>query len=745
MGAATGPFSRLDTASLFRKVGAGVGLGSAISRRRKRGMVRRLIGLLALSAIGGCATAEGPAPGTVTVAPSVAGGSTSSSPSPRPAFGMGSFAPNVVDGKPVGPSFRYPEGTRELFAIFDYAGMTPQTHWGWRLSREGALLDEAHGLKWKEQVAGTFVLPLKVPGDAGIYDLDLFLNDKRQRIPSFIIGEPAPPQDRLRQADDFEDHQSYWGSAERTEGGAARFKNENGRAAIALLFPQGDGLAWKTSGESFDDVVVEVDATPLGEPDRNAYGVVFRYRDDGNFYAFLINPEGEFAILRVENGKQHWEKEWTRETPDVIPRGKNTNRVRVLVDGKLSRFYVNGRVVGGLSEARWRDGKGGILVMGRGKPGVQVGFDNWRVWSPPGKYALAPDKALWARFAFAKPGETTVAEAIRRVGEPYPSYNAYVLEDEIDVLGTRSADLHLLREVHERASARGVRVIKVEVLEWSVPERLRPIAKFAFRGDKLWYAMTVPPPAETTPEQLTARHGKEPRISTQSRLMADMIVSAKIYAYPELGIAYAQRYNDRIDVKLVFPPTEVNPFEPPAGFAGPDGRPRFGVATGAVADDGHLDAAAFEFVKPGVARAEVNKRLGDPRVSSPLVVAADRIDLFVDDAPTEDSNLQRAPQPTEDVHYYDYQPVKFPSEYARIVFRKDKVWYAMLPPRPTESSVEKAKSRYGEDFVSTKKHKKSGHILGVFNVHRIPAQGVGLVEVPGQGITHRLVFPPEKP
>ena len=128
------------------------------------------------------------------------------------------------------------------------------------------------------------------------------------------------------------------------------------------------------------------------------------------------------------------------------------------------------------------------------------------------------------------------------------------------------------------------------------------------------------------------------------------------------------------------------------------------------------------------------------------MVIAGRIDLFVDEVPTKESNPQRAPQPIEHVHYYEYRPKKFPSEYARIVFRKDnKVWYAMLPPRPTESSVEKAKSRYVEDFVSTKKHKKSGHILSVFNVHRIPSQGVGLVEVPGQGITHRLVFPPEKP
>lgn len=181
--------------------------------------------------------------------------------------------------------------------------------------------------------------------------------------------------------------------------------------------------------------------------------------------------------------------------------------------------------------------------------------------------------------------------------------------------------------------------------------------------------------------------------------------------------------------------------ETPAPNAAP---PAAAASTSAVDETSHLDPAAFDFVKPGVARAEVDKRLGDPYVSSVSVVAADRIDLFLDEAPTEESNPQGAPQPTEDVHYYDYRPDKFSSEYARIVFRKDKVWYAMLPPKSLDTSVEKAQARYGKPFVTSKIHKADGHILSVIVVHRIPDLGVGLVEVPGRGITHRLVFPPEK-
>jgi hypothetical protein len=168
------------------------------------------------------------------------------------------------------------------------------------------------------------------------------------------------------------------------------------------------------------------------------------------------------------------------------------------------------------------------------------------------------------------------------------------------------------------------------------------------------------------------------------------------------------------------------------------------VSTGAVDETGHLNPAGFDFVKPGVTRAEVDKRLGKPYVSSPSVVVKGQIDLFVDEAPTEESNPQRAPQPTEDVHYYEYRPDKFGSEYARIVFRKDnKVWYAMLPPHSGEKTREEVIARYGNVFEEQKIHRRSGHILSVEVILWLRKKGLAFIEKPGQGITHRVVFPVE--
>jgi hypothetical protein len=90
------------------------------------------------------------------------------------------------------------------------------------------------------------------------------------------------------------------------------------------------------------------------------------------------------------------------------------------------------------------------------------------------------------------------------------------------------------------------------------------------------------------------------------------------------------------------------------------------------------------------------------------------------------------------------RPNDHPSELARIVFRQDKVWYALLPPRASEATLESARALYGRDFVTNTVRRQSGHLIFVTRIHRIPELGVGVVEWSAKGVTHRLVFPPER-
>lgn len=154
---------------------------------------------------------------------------------------------------------------------------------------------------------------------------------------------------------------------------------------------------------------------------------------------------------------------------------------------------------------------------------------------------------------------------------------------------------------------------------------------------------------------------------------------------------------------------------------------------------GHLSPAAFDFVEPGVTRAEVERRLGKPWVSSETVIAKGEIDLFVDQLPPRRPNAK--PRETETVRYYEYRPEDHPLEYARIVFRGDRVWYAQLPPQTTERTPKDLLGRYGPVFVENRFERSTGDLVRKYVIHRIPDRGLAFVEH-GGAITHRVVFPP---
>ncbi len=180
-----------------------------------------------------------------------------------------------------------------------------------------------------------------------------------------------------------------------------------------------------------------------------------------------------------------------------------------------------------------------------------------------GAGAAEANPAAVTRFAFVRPLETTVNEVVQRLGEPDSDWSSYVVENEIDVFGPPIPTPHSIGHTHRRARERGVKVIKVRVLEWHVSGRRRPV-RFVFREDRLWYAMVVPGSAERTPEKLTAQYGKRPHVSTLTRAVADVIFGVRVYAYPELGVAYTQVSSNQIETKFVFPPAEFIPFGPAA-------------------------------------------------------------------------------------------------------------------------------------------------------------------------------------
>jgi hypothetical protein len=140
-----------------------------------------------------------------------------------------------------------------------------------------------------------------------------------------------------------------------------------------------DRVAWSIAGLKFKDGLVSVDATPVGGPEDNAFGLVIRHVGDRRFYRFEISSDGFFAV-QAPQGAVGWRYlvDWT-ESP-AIHRGRETNRLRVECRGPLMVFYVNDVELTRVEDDRFTAGDVGVIAgTFYTEPGTYVLFDNFQV------------------------------------------------------------------------------------------------------------------------------------------------------------------------------------------------------------------------------------------------------------------------------------------------------------------------------------------------------------------------------
>jgi hypothetical protein len=207
---------------------------------------------------------------------------------------------------------------------------------------------------------------------AGIY-VGRSASSKSGIIAAIFGQEPELPQvgETLFQ-DDFEDPNSGWlvSSDDEVERGY-----QNGKYDIVVKVK--NSTFWSTVRHSFRDFSLEVDATEVGGPDENSYGVIFRYQDDDNFYIFEISGDGYYAVTKVVDGEWIELVGW-RETT-AIKTGRRTNVLRVVCIGPEMEFYINGEKQIGTNDKTFSQGEIGLSAGAFNRKDVHVQFDNLRV------------------------------------------------------------------------------------------------------------------------------------------------------------------------------------------------------------------------------------------------------------------------------------------------------------------------------------------------------------------------------
>ena len=182
-------------------------------------------------------------------------------------------------------------------------------------------------------------------------------------------------------ADDFSgEFDCGWALYDRG-GGTAAIDN----AAMQLTVGQPGQLWWTNPSRSFDDVVITTEARQVDGPNDNAYGVICRYQDEENFYAFMVSGDGYFAIGKYQSGSEtvtYLTPDAQFQPSDAINVGVASNELRVSCIGNQLSMEVNGIPLLSVTDPTFVNGDVGLAAATLQQGTTIVEFDNVRVTTP---------------------------------------------------------------------------------------------------------------------------------------------------------------------------------------------------------------------------------------------------------------------------------------------------------------------------------------------------------------------------
>jgi hypothetical protein len=133
-----------------------------------------------------------------------------------------------------------------------------------------------------------------------------------------------------------------------------------------------------------NDVRIEVDATKIGGPDDNAFGIICRYQDVDNFYYFYISSDGYFGIGIDKAGTKTIisSSDGNLTSDSSINQGAATNQLRADCIGNTLSLYVNGTQVASVTDSSLTGGDVGLIAKTYTVAGTDILFDNFFVYKP---------------------------------------------------------------------------------------------------------------------------------------------------------------------------------------------------------------------------------------------------------------------------------------------------------------------------------------------------------------------------
>jgi hypothetical protein len=179
--------------------------------------------------------------------------------------------------------------------------------------------------------------------------------------------------------DDFSDTGSGWPEVD-SEGGTAGYAQSGYRINVVL----DNYSVWGESGSgTYGDVSIEADATVLGGPTENEYGLICRYVDAENFYAATVASDGYFFFWkRVQGGDLEFIEQESGGQSAAINQGTASNHLRLDCVGTTLSLYANGELLAQVNDSNLAAGDVGLYAGTFDTAGTDVLFDNFVVSQP---------------------------------------------------------------------------------------------------------------------------------------------------------------------------------------------------------------------------------------------------------------------------------------------------------------------------------------------------------------------------
>ena len=135
-----------------------------------------------------------------------------------------------------------------------------------------------------------------------------------------------------------------------------------------------DWWHWFTNRNTgiFTDFAIEADARINSESKECGYGMVFRFKDNDNFYLFAVLGNGHYEIRGQHGGT--WFHLIDGKTNLIAP-GTAFNHLKVVCKGSQIEAYANGHHLATVEDTKFVNGLIGLVIYSN-EPGTRISFDN---------------------------------------------------------------------------------------------------------------------------------------------------------------------------------------------------------------------------------------------------------------------------------------------------------------------------------------------------------------------------------